>query len=106
MSGHINGMVTVNGGTIVPFENSYVEILGPGYSTHPNLMVVAYATEGKVKVSVVLFNDLCYVYRFRSYDSLQHYWSKMYCVDALINNKKYGDTVNYLLRARKSLLGY
>ena len=105
MAENIGGLTTVNGGTIIPFEDSAVEVLGPGYSSHPNNIVVGYSSEGNVKVSVVLCGKRCWIYRFRSYDSLQHYWSREYPLIKMIESNKYGVMTEFLMRAQRAMFG-
>ena len=45
MAGRIGNLATVNGGKIVDTPEFSVEVLGPGYSTHHEHMVVSYAKD-------------------------------------------------------------
>lgn len=88
-------LVPVNGGTILPSEYGFVEVLGPGYSTHPTNIVCLYTTEGRVKVECAYSGkDTFEVYRFKTHDELQHYWSRQLIADE--NNKKYGKMIRAL----------
>lgn len=102
---NINGLATVNGGTLIPFENSTVEMLGPGHSTHLKRIVCAYANEGGVKVEVAYCPETgsVTVYRFKHAKDLQHYWSRSWEIKELIQNKKYANMINYLLRANQAI---
>lgn len=108
--GNINGLTTVNGGTIVPFEASAVEVLGRNYSSHPTNIVCAYASEGSIKVEVALHKIAgnsfgVEVYRFKSASELQHYWSKAYKLEEIEYKAKYTNMINYLLRAYATVFG-
>lgn len=84
----IGSLRTVNCGTIKEINGYTVELLGPGYSTHPAQMVVVYAPEGSRKVEVVFDGDHFYIYRFKTHADLQHYWSTQKDM-GLMNNPKY-----------------
>lgn len=99
----IYGLATVNGGTLMPFEDSIIEVLGPGYSTHPTNIVCAYAKEGSIKVEVAYSKTSVEVYRFKTADSLQHYWSRSWKPSELIKNKKYVNMIKYLDRAYNTI---
>lgn len=96
----INGdLATVNGGKIVVWGKSHVELLGPGISGHHVNMAVSYASEGNVKISMVVTDNKAVVYRFRTHSALQHYWSRMYNISDLMKSAKYSDMLKYTVGA-------
>lgn len=95
----IGRLTTVNGGTLVDFENTVVEVLGPGYSTHPTNIVCAYTSEGDIKVEIAYSRYSVEVYRFKASNSLQHYWSRSFTHAEIVNNRKYKEVVQFLSRA-------
>lgn len=105
MSGLVNGMSTVNGGTILNNKNLQFEAMGPGYSTHPTKMVATYASEGLVKVEMVYDGKAFYVFRFRRHMDNQHYWSRKYNINNLINSKKYGNMAKKTIQAYNIIFG-
>lgn len=109
----IKGLTTVNGGEIFncngfpdPFysnHNLQVEILRPE-NHNPNTQIICYYywdTEKAQKVEVTLYRDIhtgsmgSEVYRFRSMDSLQHYYSRNY-KNFIGMPRKYYDIVQYI----------
>lgn len=100
----INGMTTVNGGKVVDFENTQVEVLGPGISGHREYMVVAYMKEGSRKVSICFNNKAFFVYRFKNYADLQHYWSTKVEMDRALSSRKYQIAAKFLIRAYNGLM--
>ena len=101
----IGGLTTVNCGTIVEFKDSCVEVLGPGYSSHHINCVVAYVSEGKVKVEVVYSNKTFTVYRFHNHNDLQHYWSRIYECQKFLAMPKYNTIGIYLIDAYRQIFG-
>ena len=101
--GMIGRLSTVNGGTIVDTNYYSVEVLGPGFSTHKDMMVVAYAPEGNVKVSMVYDGHAFYVYRFRNHLDTQHYWSRKYSKEYVLHNKKYRQMAEICIMAAADL---
>lgn len=95
----MNNLVPVNGGTIVEIDGIPVEVLGPGYSTHPTNIVCTYVNEGGRKVEVAYSKNTVEVYRFKRADSLQHYWSRSWTTSELIKSKKYANMIKFLDRA-------
>ena len=100
--GVINGLTTVNGGQIVPFKESMVELLGPRISSHKVPMVVCYAAEGITKVSMVYDGKAFYVYRFRTHSELHHYWSRKFTSSQAYESEKYHNMAVYLVEAYKT----
>lgn len=75
----INGMSTVNGGTIMQGLSGPIEVLGPGYSNHPKNQICTYTMDNSTKVVINYWgNDVAVVFRFRSANDLQHYWSRTF----------------------------
>ena len=102
----INGLSTVNDGTVKQFTNSKyvytVEIMGEGYSSHPTNMVATYFMDEGVKTSLVLFaartgEAKFIVYKFSKKDQPEHYYSRAYLVAQL--PKKYKENAGELIRA-------
>lgn len=85
-------LTPVNGGTMMEGPFGPVEVLGPGYSTHPTNIVCLYTTEGRIKVEVAYSGgDNFEVYRFKTHDELQHYWSHIFSMNNV--SKKYKNMV-------------
>lgn len=101
----VNGMLAVNGGVILNDKNLQFEVMGPGYSTHQTRMVATYAPEGLVKVEMVYDGKAFYVFRFRGHMDAQHYWSRKYNINNLINSKKYGDMAKKTIQAYNIIFG-
>lgn len=99
----IGNLTTVNGGQIVPFENSFVEVLSPALSGHRDNIVVAYAAEGNIKVSMCYAGKNFVIDRFRGHDNLQHYWSRSISKEAALASKKYERMARYCIRAYESI---
>lgn len=100
----INGMTTVNGGTLVRFPNNLtVEAMGNGYSTHPTNMVALYTPEGSRKVELVYDGKAFYIFRFKSHSDLQHYWSTMKQINELIRSRKYSNMAKMAIEAYESI---
>lgn len=102
--GNIGSLVTVNGGKVVEFDGGHVEVLGPNISGHCNKMVVAYASEGLVKVSMCFDDNVFYIQRFKRHSDVQHYWSKSMDVDSALKSKKYQKMANYCINAYRHII--
>ena len=105
MSGKIGDLVTVNGGTVVNFQTFSAEVMGPGYSTHPNNLVAVYAKEGHLKVELI-YDGACdrfFIYRFKGYAGLQHYWSTQASRGWILSNKKYKNMGEACIKAWNEL---
>ena len=91
MPGYIGNLATVNGGKIVNWGDFSAEIMGKGYSTHPDNLVAVYAREGGIKVELVYNGkDKTFtIFRFKGYDDLQHYWSTNKSKDYILNSPTY-----------------
>lgn len=77
----INGMTTVNCGTILQGKNGLVEVLGPQYSTHVCNSVCTYTMDNSVKVMANYWGkDKVVIFRFRNKGALQHYWSRTFSI--------------------------
>lgn len=94
-----NGIAISNGGHIYDFEDSFVEVLGPGISGHRDNMVVAYAMEGNIKVEMVYLPGKFVVLRHRGARSVQHYWSRAYDTEYMMKSSKYRNMANFCIRA-------
>lgn len=63
-----------------------------------------YTTEGRLKVEVVYSGgDFFEVHRFKSYDELQHYWSRRFSLDKV--SKKYANMVSAVVSEYKRIFG-
>lgn len=91
MSEYIGNLLTVNGGKVINWKEFSAEIMGNGYSTHPNNLVAVYAREGQLKVELVYDGkrDTFYIYRFKGFNDTQHYWSTQKSKDWILSNPKY-----------------
>lgn len=94
-----HGLSIVNGGKVVDYLDSFVEVLGLKYSKHIKNMVVAYAMEGNIKVSVVYDGEKFYVYRFKGALENHHYWSKAMDRHSVLNSSKYGKMGRFCMQA-------
>ena len=105
MSGMIGDLVTVNGGTVIDFSTFSAEVMGPGYSTHPSKLVAVYAKEGHIKVELIYDgeHDRFFIYRFKGYAGLQHYWSTNVSREWVLRNKKYKSMGEACLAAWNSI---
>lgn len=90
----------VNGGTVDSLNGFMIELLGGRYSTHPDYIAVVYIPEDQVKTT------LCYcgtnfvlVEKYRTFDSLEHYWSKNYNLQEILRMKKYQEAVKTVIEA-------
>lgn len=102
--GIINGMTTVNGGRIVSYNNSQVEVLGPSISGHKDNMIVSYAIEGSRIVSMVYDGKAFYIFRFKTHSELQHYWSTKMNVNRALESRKYSQMAKYTISAYNDLV--
>lgn len=102
----IFGLVPVNGGIIKPFKNSKVEILNRNISGHLEYLIVSYASEGQVKVSMCYDGNAFYISRFRNAKELQHYWSTSKQLDEVMTSKKYRELAIYTIEAYKYFAKY
>lgn len=89
-----SGMTATNGGTIMQVtisasEQYTVEALGWIYSTHKDKMVVLYVAEGGIKVEVVFDGKYFYIYRYRTLEALEHYWSTKKSAADMESSRKY-----------------
>lgn len=100
---NIRGLSTVNGGRVVSFEDTQLEVLGPGISGHRINMVVAYLCEGTRKVSIVYDGNAIINYKFRSFSDLQHYWSTRMDISRATSSAKYKNITLLLMRAYEKL---
>ena len=105
MINKIGSLTTVNGGTIRDWPTFSAEILGPGYSIHNKNMVVLYASEGNIKVSIVYDGKNFYIYRFRNHESLQHYWSRKCDIEWTLYSDKYNDISKKCIIAYNDVFG-
>ena len=103
--GMIGDLVTVNGGTIVNQNGYSVEVMGPGYSTHRGKLVAAYAKEGHIKVELIYDADVdrFFIYRFKGYAALHHYWSTQCSREWVLSNKKYKIMGEICIRASRDI---
>ena len=91
----INDCTTVNCGKAVPIKLdngfTFVELLGPGFSSHLIPIVCWYTVMDGIKTEVALNFDnkgpCIVVYKFRDRRDSQHYWSRAYRLNTL--PKKY-----------------
>lgn len=95
----VNGMVAVNGGKVIEFNNGEVEILNKQISGHPEYMVVSYAKEGMQKVTLVYNGRNFVAYRFRTINDLQHHWSRKMNMEQAVSSKKYSKMALYTINA-------
>jgi len=103
----INGCTTLNDGIIRQFTDSrhsyYVELLGPGFSTHLENIAVTYFLENEKKIGMGLWYDKnngeakIYIDYCKNAATLDVYYSKAYNLFKL--PKKYALYAGELLRA-------
>ena len=82
----INGCSTVNCGKVRPVKVldtvEFVELLGPGFSSHKDHVVCWYDVMDGVKTEVALSFDskgiMVVIYKFKELRDSQHYWSRAY----------------------------
>ena len=94
----INGCSTVNCGVIRPIRFldtvEFVELLGPGFTSHKNHVVCWYDRIDDVKTEIALSFDskgmMIVVYKFRDLRDSQHYWSRAYNLQTLPTKYKKG----------------
>lgn len=104
--GIINGLSTVNEGIIQEFTNNkynyLVELMGCGYTSHPDNVVATYFMDEYLKTCLMLWAGkkkeakFC-VYKYKTGSPTQHYYARVHTIDKL--PPKYVRYARELLRA-------
>lgn len=104
-----NGCITVNGGTLYRFPDGFeVEIMGKGFSSHPDNLTATYVRpkEGKSEKVLVYVNDKgeCFISFYKKLTDLHHFSSRKYSGRQDLP-QKYIDVYLRLLKAHKTIFG-
>lgn len=109
---YIHGDLTAaNCGTIqnvvLPNGDTYrLELMGPGFSTHADNMVALYCPEdSRRKVEVVYNGQRFFIYRFKTHEEVQHYWSTAKEAADMLRSRKYSKVAEVLIQAFRVVFG-
>lgn len=101
--GMIGRMTTVNGGVVIDTPDYSVEVHGPGYTNNIRKLVIAYASEGNIKVTVE-YNGVDFaVHRFNGLDNTEYYWRRRFSKEKILNSQKYGRMGRICIKAMSDI---